>query len=157
MSLCTVNSQKKGGDCQYGFWSLSHSEKQQQQHLHSRRKRVGRMGMCPPGFCKSRQEDRNRNRQYITVCPLEFSSFRHLWALSNDSRATLTFNKYLNGLRVLCRNAFIAEHFQIDSARVAVALLTAALPPMCAPLFPFLKKSGFYVAIKRFLTIMLQS
>jgi hypothetical protein len=39
----------------------------------------------------------------------ESSCFRRLGS-SNDSRATLTFNKYLNGLRVLCRNAFIAPN-----------------------------------------------
>ena len=64
-----------------------------------------------PDFARvDKRTETEIDNMYITVCPLEFSSFRHLWALSNDSRATLTFNKYLNGSRVLCRNAFIAPN-----------------------------------------------
>ena len=73
-----------------------------------RRKWVGRMGDCSSGFCGNRKK-RTETDNMLPFAPPESSCFRRLGS-SNDSRATLTFNKYLNGLRVLCRNAFIAPN-----------------------------------------------
>ena len=45
------------------------------------RKRVDRVGICSPRFCRNRKEDRNknRNRNLLSFAHLEFSCFRRLW------------------------------------------------------------------------------